>query len=57
MKIMTGIDLHSNNAVCGLVDMNGKRLLHDELLIKIYQKYKITHFMLVQFSFVHRQDS
>lgn len=28
MKIMTGIDLHSNNAVCGLVDMNGKRLLH-----------------------------
>lgn len=28
MKIMTGIDLHSNNAVCGLVDMNGKRLFH-----------------------------
>jgi len=28
MKIMTGIDLHSNNAVCGLVDMKGKRLLH-----------------------------
>lgn len=28
MKIMTGIDLHSNNAVCGLVDMKGKRILH-----------------------------
>jgi transposase len=28
MKIMVGIDLHSNNAVCGLMDMKGKRLLH-----------------------------
>jgi len=31
MKIMTGIDLHSNNAVCGLVDMKGKRILHKRL--------------------------
>ena len=28
MKVMAGIDLHSNNAVCGLVDQDGKRLLH-----------------------------
>ncbi len=47
MKIMTGIDLHSNNAVYGLVDMNGKRLLQkrvacdlDEVIrtLKPYQK-------------------
>lgn len=28
MKIMTGIDLHSNNAVCALIDEDGKRLGH-----------------------------
>lgn len=28
MKIMTGIDLHGNNAMCGLMDMEGRRLLH-----------------------------
>lgn len=28
MKIMAGIDLHSNNAMIGLVDMEGRRLLH-----------------------------
>jgi len=40
MKIMTGIDLHSNNAVCGLVDMEGRRILHKKLpcnLAKIVQ--------------------
>ena len=31
MKIMTGIDLHSNNAVCGLMDENGRRLMHQRL--------------------------
>ena len=28
MKVMAGIELHSNNAVCGIVDEEGKRLLH-----------------------------
>lgn len=31
MKIMTGIDLHSNNALCGLMDENGRRLVHKRL--------------------------
>jgi transposase len=31
MKIMVGIDLHSNNAMCGLMDMAGKRLLHKKV--------------------------
>lgn len=31
MKIMVGIDLHSNNAVCGLMDEQGRRLLHRKL--------------------------
>jgi transposase len=31
MKIMTGIDLHSNNALCGLMDENGRRVLHKKL--------------------------
>lgn len=31
MKIMVGIDLHSNNALCGLMDQNGRRLLHRKL--------------------------
>ena len=31
MKIMVGIDLHSNNAVCGLMDEKGRRLLHKQL--------------------------
>ena len=28
MKIMTGIDLHGNNAVLGLMDMEGRKILH-----------------------------
>src|ERR1051326_6851207 len=28
MKVMAGIDLHRNNAVCGIVDEEGKPLLH-----------------------------
>ena len=31
MKIMTGIDLHSNNALCGLMDESGQRLVHKQL--------------------------
>jgi transposase len=31
MKIMIGIDLHSNNALCGLMDENGRRLVHKKL--------------------------
>jgi len=31
MKIMVGIDLHSNNALCGLMDESGRRLLHRKL--------------------------
>jgi transposase len=31
MKIMVGIDLHSNNALCGLMDETGRRLAHKKL--------------------------
>ena len=31
MKIMTGIDLHSNNALCGLMDEEGRRVMHKKL--------------------------
>lgn len=31
MKIMVGIDLHSNNALCGLMDEGGQRLAHKRL--------------------------
>src|SRR5689334_12590119 len=31
MKVMAGIDLHSNNAMIGLVDMNGTRLQHQKV--------------------------
>ena len=46
MKIMTGIDLHSNNALCGLMDENGRRVLHKKLpcdlpsILKVLQPYK-----------------
>ena len=35
MKIMAGIDLHSNNALCALVDQDGKRLRHRKLPCKL----------------------
>jgi len=47
MKITVGIDLHNNNALCGLVDESGRRLVHQKLpcnpaaileLIAPYQK-------------------
>ena len=31
MKIMVGIDLHSNNALCGTRDESGQRLVHKKL--------------------------
>lgn len=31
MKIMAGIDLHSNNAVCGLMEESGRRVCHKKL--------------------------
>lgn len=46
MKIMAGIDLHSNNVVCGLMDENGKRLLQKKLpcdlsmIVKTLEPYK-----------------
>lgn len=46
MKIMVGIDLHSNNALCGLMDQNGRRLLHRKLpcdldaILKLLEPYK-----------------
>ena len=46
MKIMVGIDLHSNNALCGLMDENGRRLLHKKLpcdlaaVLELLQPYR-----------------
>ena len=46
MKIMAGIDLHSNNALCALVDQDGKRLLHRKLpcslpaILALFEPYK-----------------
>ena len=46
MKIMTGIDLHSNNALCGLMDESGRRLLHKKLpcdlpaILQLLKPYK-----------------
>jgi len=46
MKIMTGIDLHSNNALCGLMEEDGRRLLHKKLpcdlsaILQLLQPYQ-----------------
>jgi transposase len=46
MKIMVGIDLHSNNVLCGLMDENGRRLLHKKLpceltcILQLLQPYQ-----------------
>jgi len=46
MKIMTGIDLHSNNALCGLMDESGRRLVHKKLpcelpaILQLLEPYK-----------------
>ena len=46
MKIMTGIDLHSNNALCGLMDESGRRIVHKKLpcelpaILQLLEPYK-----------------
>jgi transposase len=46
MKIMVGIDLHSNNALCGLMDESGRRLIHQQLpcdlaaILQLLEPYK-----------------
>jgi len=30
-KVMAGIDLHSNNLVIGIMDIDGKRVAHQKL--------------------------
>ena len=46
MKIMVGIDLHSNNALCGLMDESGRRLVHQKLpcelsaILELLKPYK-----------------
>lgn len=46
MKIMVGIDLHSNNALCGLMDEKGRRLLHKKVpcdlkaILELLQPYR-----------------
>ncbi len=46
MKIRVGIDLHSNNALCGLRDESGQRLVHKKLpcdlpaILKLLEPYK-----------------
>ena len=46
MKIMTGIDLHSNNVLCGLMDESGRRVLHKKLpcdlstILRVLEPYK-----------------
>ena len=46
MKILVGIDLHSNNALCGLMDENGRRLVHKKLpcdlaaILQLLQPYQ-----------------
>ena len=43
---MVGIDLHSNNALCGLMDTSGRRLLHKQLpcaltaILQLLKPYK-----------------
>ena len=46
MKIMVGIDLHSNNALCGLMDESGRRIIHKQLpcdlaaILELLKPYK-----------------
>jgi transposase len=46
MKIMVGIDLHSNNALCGLMDESGRRIIHKQLpcdlaaILQLLKPYK-----------------
>lgn len=46
MKIMVGIDLHSNNVLCGLMEESGRRLVHKKLpcdlaaILQLLKPYK-----------------
>ena len=46
MRIMTGIDLHSDSALCGLMDESGRRVLHKKLpcelpaILQMLEPYK-----------------
>ena len=46
MKIMVGIDLHSNNALCGLMDESDSRMIHKQLpcdlaaILQLLKPYK-----------------
>ena len=46
MKIMVGMDLHSHNALCGLLDESGRRLVHQQLpcdlasILQLLKPYK-----------------
>jgi transposase len=46
MRIMAGIDLHSNNAMCAVVNMEGQRLLHKKVpcrlskVVEVLDPYK-----------------
>jgi len=46
MNIMVGIDLHSNNALCGLMEETGRRILHKKLpcdleaILELLQPYR-----------------
>ena len=39
-KLIAGMDLHSNNVVIGLVDMDGKRVAHQKVECKLSQVLK-----------------
>ena len=39
-KLIAGMDLHSNNVVIGLMDMDGKRVAHQKVECKLSQVLK-----------------
>jgi hypothetical protein len=39
-KVMAGIDLHSNNLVIGIMDMDGKRVASQKLSCKLKEVVK-----------------
>ena len=39
-KVMAGIDLHSNNLVIGIMDLDGKRVAHQKLECRLSEVVK-----------------
>ena len=37
-KLIAGMDLHSNNVVIGLMDMDGKRVAHQKVVLSPFKK-------------------